>query len=46
MKKRLVCAALASVMAFSLAACGGNAAETEAETKAPETAETEAAEAG
>ncbi|MGI6053986.1 MAG: amino acid ABC transporter substrate-binding protein [Clostridium sp.] len=43
MKKKLVCAALASVMAFSLAACGGNAAETEAETKAPEAAETEAA---
>lgn len=43
MKKKLVCAAFASVMAFSLAACGGNAAETEAETKAPEAAETEAA---
>ena len=42
MKKRIICAALASVMALSLAACGSKTAET---TAAPETtaAETEAA---
>lgn len=46
MKKRVLCAALASVMALSLAACGGAAEETTAaETTAAETAaeETEAA---
>ena len=46
MKKRVLCAALASVMALSLAACGGAAEETmAAETTAAETAaeETEAA---
>lgn len=46
MKKRLICAALASVMALSLAACGGSAektAATAAETKA-ETAAEKAAE--
>ena len=47
MKKRILCAAIVSVMAASLAACGGKAEETtaakaaESQTEAPET-ETEA----
>lgn len=47
MKKRILCTALASVMALSLAACGGGAAETTAaaaETTAAQ-AETEASKA-
>lgn len=43
MKKRFLCAAMASIMAFSLTACGGNgaettAADTQAETSAEDTA--------
>lgn len=42
MKKRALCAALASVMALSLAACGSKPAETTA-APAATAAETEAA---
>lgn len=45
MKKRALCAALASVMALSLAACGSKPAETTA-APAATAAETEAAESG
>lgn len=43
MKKRFLCAAMASIMAFSLTACGGSgaettAADTQAETSAEDTA--------
>ena len=45
MKKRVVCAALVSIMTMSLAACSGGAASAPAETKAESTeAKTEAAE--
>lgn len=45
MKKRVVCAALVSMMTMSLAACSGGAASAPAETKAESTeAKTEAAE--
>lgn len=45
MKKRVVCAALVSIMTMSLAACSGEAASAPAETKAESTeAKTEAAE--
>ena len=45
MKKRVVCAALVSIMTMSLAACSGEAAYAPAETKAESTeAQTEAAE--
>ena len=45
MKKRVVCAALLSIMTMSLAACSGGAASAPAETKAESTeAKTEAAE--
>ena len=44
MKKRVVCAALVSIMTMSLAACSGGAASAPAETKAESTeAKTEAA---
>lgn len=45
MKKRLICIALASLMAFSLAGCGGSAKETAADTTAAESTDkaTEAA---
>mgnify|MGYP000078699818 FL=1 len=45
MKKKVVCAALVSIMTMSLAACSGGAASAPAETKAESTeAKTEAAE--
>ena len=45
MKKRVVCAALVSIMTMSLAACSGGAVSAPAETKAESTeAKTEAAE--
>lgn len=45
MKKRVVCAALVSIMTMSLAACSGGAVSASAETKAESTeAKTEAAE--
>ena len=45
MKKRVVCAAIVSIMTMSLAACSGGAASAPAETKAESTeAKTEAAE--
>ena len=45
MKKRVVCAALVSIMTMSLAACSGGAVSSPAETKAESTeAKTEAAE--
>ena len=37
MKKRVVCAALVSIMTMSLAACSGGAASAPAETKAEST---------